>query len=227
MEYVKNGGNVYFTYEESRASLNAYFNGLFGVEVQSSDGHGIYKSFKLKKDWECLKDGTEITVTNKDNSEYLKVKAKEAKVIAEFADGMPAVTVNELGRGKAYLVTYPIENNLMNIQYDSFIENGIFKLYDSLLENVGIKRPVKSSNHRIEIGLMENEKDNEYLLICINHDISPAQARLYFDKSLTGKTANIFDVFNKRNVPTGIDESGDTFIDAAFEEAGVNAYKLL
>jgi len=196
-KYVQNGGNIYFS--GIAKSLSPYANRLFGIEIQSYEKDFGYDTLITERMWGCFEKGRQIKFHGQ-CSEYLLVKPDGAEIICRFDDDTPAILKNKYGKGTAYLSVKSLECGLPDIKYGDFIDNDIFKIYDSIIDEANISRKIKCGDYRIETGYMQGQ-NGENLLICVNHDTSAVNTKIYIqDKNL--------------------------FIDAIFEPAGVKVYKI-
>ena len=217
--FVENGGTVY--YNGGLFSMGASFNKLFGVEVQSPEKDFGYDTLYAKQSFGCIENGCQVKLAPQ-FTKYLRVKPVSAQVICDFEEGIPALLVNKFGKGRVYLTTKSFEDGLLEMKYDDFIHNGIFDIYDALFNDANINRDVKCDDNRIEVGRMVNQKTNENLIICVNHDIAKVETLISFN----GLPANssIFNVLTKHRVHAA--QGGDTQVNAIFEPAGVNVYRI-
>ena len=226
-EYVQNGGIIYHIFDH-QSGLSVYFNDLFGVEVQTVARNFDYDTLYFASNWGGYSAGDAIKLLGSGIDEYLKVEAKTAEVIGVFEDRMPAVLRNRHGKGAAYLVTMPIESGFIDIRYRDFLGNGLFGIYDILMDEADITRRAKCSDHRVEVGVLRDRAEEGWMLICINHDAAEVNARLYLDSELAGTVRQkaIFDLNNKHDVQVHGDENEPVYIDLSLGPAGVNAYRI-
>jgi beta-galactosidase len=82
--------------------------------------------------------------------ETLEPLAKEARVVAQFADGAAGAVVSRYGRGKTLMLgTY------LSAAYESSPSAATQRFYAGLLDWAGIAAPVSSAGENIEVRLLE------------------------------------------------------------------------
>lgn len=140
-------------------------------------------------------------------------------MISKFADGTPAVLKNRHGEGCAYLAASPLENGLLWIRRDEFIQSTCFRMYDALFDECGVNRLLKTSDPRIEIGYMENADTGETMVICLNHD--DQEVLTYLHTARKGKAIQLIDM--EDNTAVSVAEAG---AEISFGPAGVKSYRL-
>jgi len=223
-DYVKSGGMIYHI-TGGNWSVNAYYNELFGVEVQAHEKDFGYDKLYVKKTWGCFDEGRQIGIIGGKHGNYVHVNPQGAQVICEFKDGTPAVLRNTYGNGAAYLSVKPLEDGLLEIRNSEFINNSMFDLYSALIDESNIERGIRCLDHRVETGCMKNKDNGDFLAICVNHDTEGFKTRLYLMTELKG-SINIEDLLKDENIDAQIDNDGRAYIDVSFEPAGVNVFKF-
>lgn len=115
----------------------------------------------------------EITETNKKMSLFggrkLALETVGAEVLAREADGNPALTVNNYGKGKIYFLGFAPELHLVD-RVDAFsdTENGYYKLYEYIFKN-HISTAVKNKTSPF-IGITEHKiSENSVAVTAINY----------------------------------------------------------
>ena len=226
-KYVQDGGVIYHI-TDNNFSVNAYYNNLFGVEVETHEKDFGFDKLCVKRNWGSFNKGRQIELIGEKYENYVNVKPVSAEVICEFGDGTPAILKNPYGKGTAYLSVKPLEDGLLDIRNGDFIKNELFEIYDLLIDEANIKRRVKCMDYRVEVGCMENKESGELLVICINHDTESFETQLYLDAEIQGSSGEvkIYDVFKKEYTAAKTNNEGRKYIDMAFGPAGINAYKI-
>jgi endo-1,4-beta-mannosidase len=223
--FVEQGGCIYAIYDDRRG-LNAYFNELFGVETVAGEKDYGYDSMKAVADWGSFKSGDCLELPGKKYSEALKVDAREAKVIMEFDDGFPALLVNDYGKGKAVLAAKPLEDGLLDIRNDYFVNNRLFSIYESLVDLSGIDRKFSCPTTQVEVGYLEKSETGEYLVICINHDIKPLNTVLEIKAScLTGH--KIVDAMSGKQLEVKQSDGAVLCVNMIMDMAGICSFKIV
>lgn len=209
-EFVKQGGTLIHDYDGMRG-LNAYFNSLFGVEVQTRHKNFRFDRLIMQSQLGTLDKGDELLFPNgvKDEryameqgfnlqkgsnicGEYLIVEPKDAQVVATFTDGTPALLKNKYGEGNVWLFTGQFHNGLFEIEYPDYQNHMMFELYNGILEEEKIFRPCTYVNSELEVGLLEKQT-GEKLLILINHGPAQNYVELQLDSSFEGMNMSIWD----------------------------------
>ena len=162
LDFVKNGGTLYCSYGGIQ-QLGATFNELFGVKVE---GHKtIYKDLKSKFENKNYKN-----ISIKDypaGKTMIVVKPYNAKIIAFSEDNDPLILVNNLGKGKSYLLTYPLESAISTYDGKDLYESNLHNLYYKVFCDASGEPDIYCQNPEIELALFK--KENEKLIILINH----------------------------------------------------------
>lgn len=179
--FVEAGGILYHTYESG--AQNAYFNRLFGVEAETQEADYGYRQMCAEQSWGAFKKGDTIPFTGKNRNYVLRVKEEQAEVLSTFEDGKAAFMRNHYGKGTAYLAVLPLDNGLMKISYEEFLNTRSFALLDNMIEEAGISRFFRFDHPAIEVGCMENGSTGEQMVICINHDKNPVHTELTLDRT--------------------------------------------
>ena len=193
-KFVHDGGTVYFSGEFM--NLYASANRLFGFEIQASERDHGYEVLRLSKKWGDI--DSKVKLFPLANAFYTHVKPTTAEVLCQFDDDIPAVLVNQYGKGKAYFAAKSLESGLLDVKYTDYLDNDIFKIYNALIDDANINRLIRCDNHRIEIGHLTNPDNGENLIICINHDINPVKVQIEFDADLG--ISNVIETFEPAGV---------------------------
>lgn len=207
--YVENGGMIYHVFDGP--ALNAYFNELFGVEVQTGERDFGYQSMTAKEDWGCWKTGDEIAFTGTDRGHVLRVRERNAKTVFALDDGEAALLKNHYGKGVAYLAALPLDNGLMKIPYREYLATKSVPMLDAMMTEADVSRAAKIVHPAMEVGVMVKDKTGERLVICVSHNKLPADVKL-----------EVADGWELRSFETGEKTCGNVH----FEPAGVAVYKL-
>jgi beta-galactosidase len=150
-DFVKQGGTLYLSMEDGCWER---FETLFGVKINEKleNTRTLAVQFtddipdmSIQPDWK-----TDITLDN-------------AQCVANIANGSPAITVNQYGKGKAFLSLYNMEEYLADFSSDDFAKNNFWKFYKHLKETAGINNSISNNNPFIEIS------DCDKYVVLINH----------------------------------------------------------
>ncbi len=191
-KFTEEGGILIGTYmtgyadENDRCIFGAYpgpLRDVFGIWVEETDAlyedeyNRIHEIDNVRKKYNCsfLCDLIHITTA-------------EVKAVYEedFYRGMPAVTVNNYGKGKAYYIASSPD--------DSYLE----KLYGEILKEAKV-RPVLESSGEIEV--TKREKDGEEIFFAINH--GNAQGKINTGKSEFLNLLNNDKIHGTQTIPAG------------------------
>lgn len=140
-EFVRNGGTVVFTYLSGYVNEHGlhYLGGLPGGVLRDVFGFwneecdALYPSDRVGVKYNENSIGLEGEIKGKDFAEL--IHAESAQVIAsytsEFYAGMPAITVNSYGKGKAYYIATRLEEADLRSFYKAIISDaGIRRAFD-------------------------------------------------------------------------------------------------
>ena len=156
-KYVKNGGNIVFTYVSGWVDENdlCFLGGFPGGILK--DVFGIWD-----EELDSLRPDDYNIVKAINNKQYKAIDycelihANTADVLAtytmDFYKNMPALTCNNYGKGKAY--------------YIAFRDTGEFltDTYNAIIDELGIKRNIKSLPYNVTAHTREDE-NNIYLFV--------------------------------------------------------------
>lgn len=210
-DFVEQGGKVLFDYD-CDYGLSVFTNRLFGVEVQTKHKNHKFNSISLRSPMGQLQPGQEFVFTEKAHSEifsvgqfgfsimhgraicseYLKVKATTAQVMATFADGTPALLRNRYGKGQAWFFTGQFHSEMFEMPYEDFQSHMMFNLYNAIFQEEGITRPCTYVNAELETGLFEKE-NGEKLLLLINHSPEENEVRLALSEELKAMQCRLWE----------------------------------
>jgi len=210
-DYVAAGGTLVHDYDGIRG-LNPYTNPVFGVEVQTRHKNFHFDRMILNRALGDLPAGAELVFPNapKDEryslngdlhflqagtnicGEYLIVEPKGAEVVAEFADGTPALLKHPYGKGTAWLMTGQFHSGLFEIEYEQYKNHMMFPLYDSLLKEENFARPCQFVNSELEVGILEKENGDKLMLL-INHAPTENAVELHLDAAYQAMQMQVWD----------------------------------
>lgn len=179
-EYVRRGGLIYSSYTWN---LRCHIiRELFGVELDVA--YGIIKvpeanklTLRIIKRIGDLEAGSLIefiayrdVVNPKLINSYTSIKKtfKGADIIGHV-NGTLALSMNLLSKGKAILMTYPVEYYAV-LTYNFNFKSDYYRLYHAIAKEAKVNTPFKSLNPYVEVGYLEaKHKGREYLLVVLNH----------------------------------------------------------
>jgi len=153
MEFVRQGGTLYV----SIGDYNAGYIEEFGFKTRDFRIFLKNVSFTFK--------GVRFPAAEK-NQKY-PVLEKQGRILSAFRpDGSPAFLKSQVGKGKIFLLTNPLERE-MNIPY--FMEkNKMHVLYEFLAAEAGIKKEFDCNDPEVEMGSLEGDQ-----IMLINHSDRP------------------------------------------------------
>jgi beta-galactosidase len=171
--YVERGGHLYFSYGGSLVGspnpLGPFFDEIFGVTLQDRVAPMPLEQMAVTGDWMNI-IGLKLTYPNTEGTSCIEVEPKNGLAVGQDARGSAALVVNRaLGKGKAILVSHPLEYYLSLIP-DAHLSNETFRIYQALRKEAGLSEPFTCDNPFLEVGWMESEDKNEVILIMINHE---------------------------------------------------------
>jgi beta-galactosidase len=171
--YVERGGCLYFSYGGSLIGspnpLGPFFDEIFGVTLQDRIAPMPLEQIAVTGDWMNI-TGLKLTYPNTEGTSCIEVEPKNGFAVGQDARGSTALVVNRaLGKGKAILVSHPLEYYLSLIP-DAHLSNETFRIYQALRKEAGLSEPFTCDNPFLEVGWMESENENEVLLLIINHE---------------------------------------------------------
>jgi endo-1,4-beta-mannosidase len=182
--WVKSGGTLFYTYTGFKGGVYApNFESLFGCrqrirfgQLEQSEDERIRLRFLAAFGGISRDEILEILRgTRKQESAFLPVTAERASVVAEDGQGHPAVVLNELGKGKAILCTYPIEYLLLN-RPDANLETELHRLYGAAAAEAGLEIRFEGKHPYVEAVALQNK--SESLLVAINHTHQPVSCTM-------------------------------------------------
>lgn len=112
---------------------------------------------------------------------YLPVRLERAKVVARDQRGRPALTVNKLGRGRFFFLTYPWEHYLSQ-QAPSLSGDKSHRIYALLREAAGLPAPVLAGPPAVQARLVERANGSALLWI-FNRAFASARTRAKLPRS--------------------------------------------
>lgn len=216
--FVADGGAIYYIYDGS-AGLNVYFNELFGVEVQAPEKDYGYDKLWVKEPWGHWKAGDSIELTGARRKDWVRVKAQSAETICELGGDIPALLKNHYGDGRAYLMTLPVDNSLMDVVLEDFVRSESFHMMDAMIQEADITPILRCGDVRIETGCLEDPATGDILAICVNHGGDEVRTRLCLNRSLLPTGAVVTEFYSGKTL------EGDA-LDVWFRAADVRIYKI-
>lgn len=159
-EYVKDGGTLVITFRSGTRNWNnrmttltlpGEFKDIAGVELEEFDSIGCFgREIGVKGN---IVEGTASIWCD-------VLKSNGAEVIATYDSHyykeMPAVTVNNYGKGKVYYVGCDLNSDAMN------------RFLEEIIHQVQISSVLKTKIYGVEI--VEKEKDGKIYYIVLNHN---------------------------------------------------------
>jgi beta-galactosidase len=160
-EFVKNGGTFVMTYFSGVVDENdlCYLGGMpgeiadvMGIHVEEIDG--LYDG-----QTNTVKQGDKIwTATELCELSHLKGATSLAEYDSDFYKGMPALTVNSYGEGKAYYIAAKLEQDFLNEFYSSIAKEYNVKPAMNVSFPFGVTAHKRSSDEKDYI-FLQNYND--------------------------------------------------------------------
>jgi len=173
--YVEAGGTLVVEHED-RWGLCAYTNDLFGFTAEASERDYGYDRMEIRQPLGALKSGKTLPFAGP-GIEVLRVTPISCRVTASFPDGTPAMTLQEHGKGRALYLCKNVEDGLLDVPYEVFLQKASFPLYRALAELAGCANPYACQDPRVETGILTGPRDS--LLICVNHDTAAVTSSVF------------------------------------------------
>ena len=137
-------------------------DGIFS-EFESLSGMRVSDSGRYQDERYMDLHGRKIAFARDIRYELMPVTAK---VIAYDNEGLPAVTMNAYGKGRVYIVNFPLES--MMIRENDAFDTERYLIYREIFkEHIG-KHIVKTSNPRLALTIHPTEGDTAYAVV-VNH----------------------------------------------------------
>lgn len=149
---VYDGATLYISLDDG---IFSEFESLSGMRVSDSGRYQDERYMDLH--------GRKIAFARDIRYELMPVTAK---VIAYDNEGLPAVTMNAYGKGRVYIVNFPLES--MMIRENDAFDTERYLIYREIFkEHIG-KHIVKTSNPRLALTIHSTEGDTAYAVV-VNH----------------------------------------------------------
>ncbi len=189
--FVENGGTLVATYmtgyadENDRCIFGAYpgpLRDVFGIWVEETDALFADEVNHIHE------NGSDRTFECRFLCDLLHTTTAEVKAVYEddFYKGMPAVTVNSYGKGKAYYIATAVERAYLD------------KLYCEILKESEVS-PVMDTQGEIEV--TARNRDGERIVFFINHGKEDGAIDTRGDKYQSLLTDEIIE--GTRKIPAG------------------------
>lgn len=173
--WVRDGGALLYVYTGFRGGVYAQnFETLFGCRQRIRFGQLEQPEadpvrLRVAADFGGLERGEEIALpVGKPGREgaYLPVDVQGAQVLVQDAAGRPALLEHKLGRGAAFLCTYPLEYMLLNTP-DGNLTTSAYRLYGAVAAAAGVAVRFAGKHPWLEAVVLR--RAGEELLVVINH----------------------------------------------------------
>jgi endo-1,4-beta-mannosidase len=154
------GATVYASYspgdnDNHPGPWSSHLNAMFGIRHELRNGlvdriAGDQVTFTFARDFGTITAGARLTFSvagTQYGRAYLPVRPDGAEVIAEDAQGRPALLLRRAGAGSLVLCTYPIEH--MAAATPAVNPEATSVLYDALAVHAGVRRLVTVEDPRV------------------------------------------------------------------------------
>lgn len=189
------------------------------MEVQAPEKDYGYDKLWVKEPWGHWKAGDSIELTGARRKDWVRVKAQSAETICELGGDIPALLKNHYGNGRAYLMTLPVDNSLMDVDLEDFVRSESFHMMDAMIQEADITPILRCGDVRIETGCLEDPATGDILAICVNHGVDEVRTQLCLNRSLLPTGAVVTEFYSGETL------EGDA-LDVCFRAADVRIYKI-
>ncbi|MFD3573023.1 cellulase family glycosylhydrolase [Streptomyces sp. NPDC058644] len=178
---AREGATVYLSFcsGEHPGTRGPWFDdldGLFGVELQLT--YGVAEPIEddvleltFTEEFGGIAAGQTLrfpVAGNEDSRAYLPVVPVGARVVAKDAHGRPALLVNETGRGRTVLATYPLEH--MAARTARVNPEQTHRLYAALAQLAGVRRPVTVDSPYVSADVLVHEDGRRFVWLVSQAD---------------------------------------------------------
>jgi endo-1,4-beta-mannosidase len=184
--YASDGGCVYLSYSGVHGGIRCpIFEQLFGVRHQLRYGiseipQGSAVNLRFCRDFYGISEGETISVPISGKAPataHCPVVPTTAEVIAVDDQGLPALVVNAIGKGKVVFSAYPLEYYVFNT-YEGNTTTQVDRLYHALARMAGVETPASCDNRFLELGMFKQSDGGDSILIVVNHSWETQRATL-------------------------------------------------
>ncbi|NOZ72358.1 MAG: cellulase family glycosylhydrolase, partial [Chloroflexi bacterium] len=131
---------------------------------------------RLLERFHNLPAGEEIAIAG-NSTPCLTVAPTQATVLALADDGHPALTVRDLGKGKAFFAPCSLEQQLIE-ESESNRWSHVYRLYQALRRMAGIIPLFEATRPSLSLSLLE-DREGAQLIVATNHSDTRLQEKLY------------------------------------------------
>jgi endo-1,4-beta-mannosidase len=170
-EWVRDGGTLYCSYHPGWAVHN--FEPLFGCRHELRCGlptiPPAHIELTFKRPFGPIAAGERLrysVIGDVEECGMCPVRPGAAEVVAQDAEGRPALLVNRLGSGKVIFAAYPLEAYLSRAA-EAYRSDATYRLYQGLMAVAGVEPLFLFSHPSAECAWLEGE--GEHLVWLINH----------------------------------------------------------
>lgn len=182
-EFVENGGTIYTSYDGMAVEG---FDNVFGVETQYfMVPRGKYVNINFEK------LGSRLSYDALKYNKRLICSTNHGEAEGFDDDGNPAIIVNRYGKGRAVLVTYPVELYLSYMP-DVYRNDETYKIYKLAKQLSGVHNNFELDSPFVETKSMKCGSDD--FVLVINHADTDITAN-------TNKKGYAEDLISKRKIP--------------------------
>ena len=183
--FVENGGNLMMLFDEF-FGLNPLFPELFGVEIEGLRPGTV--DAVIDKSINGAFDKKTLSFSGQ-KMQRLWVKVNAAETIASFDDGYPFLLENSLGRGKAWLATFPFPLHLDLGEPNSSTCLAALDLFRYLRDLSGCTSAIDTDLPWVETAIFRSTADAEDWGLIINYDRSSTDGTI----TIAGDYSAIYD----------------------------------
>lgn len=135
-------------------------------EFEALTGLRVEDSFECRENTMMNLDGERIKIERK---RTFVLKSVGAEILAYDEKGNPSVAVNRYGKGKVFLVNFPLEDSLID-KHNAFDENAHL-VYKKLFAEYAEKQPLDVTDTKIAVTYHKTE--NGCVAVLVNHSEKP------------------------------------------------------
>lgn len=167
---VYEGATLYLSLDD------AIFSGF-----EELSGLHVIDSCRYPKQSTLMLSDTEIAFSREF---HLRMESVGAEVLSYDADSNPVISVNRYGKGKVYVVNFPLEKNLIG-QHDAFCGSEDM-IYRTIFRDCIDSYPIKVLNDDVVLTYHPEENGDGYAVI-INHSAEEKILQLQLDDTVEMK----------------------------------------
>ncbi len=245
--FVKNGGTVIADCVPRSNELrepSQTLEAIFGVKGQGADrirrsGHWVPNKTS-PPGWQCRDDKTpDESVFSKDEWKDAAMGQEIAltlvsprpcvvttgQVLAKTVSGQPVLVRNEVGKGRAYVLGFCVQDTYFRAweDEDPDARDQLGELVDAVTSDAEVNAHVRSSNPDIEASVRANTR--EAFLFVINHESEEPETTVRL-RDLPFPIGRVVDMANDQEISTTTESQGARDIELSVDRGGVRLLNI-